>query len=411
MNSTQTSKGSWRRGIATLLIVAAGTTGLVSTAIAETSAEALSRGRDLLAAGQAAEARDLYRQILADDPSLREAHIGLGRAYLALGEYAYAKIAFESVMFFDDLPRDVHEQVEVYAGMAPDGEEDPRFRPFYYAQAGVGHFRENSTPASDLFGKTGPATFGNLDLGGGWAQDLNETYTFNGSLDLATRAYDRSDIRNDADLFWNFNLSRPIENDNLRFGVRGRVSYRGDSLFRNDFGLFGDYRVQLNEDQQLNVNMHVRTRRYPGELRNRTRDTASLSPRWTIAFNEGHTSLDLHAMVGRSWETKGRPDGNSDIWSAGASLDHAFSESLDAFFWAEYESESFSEHRTDLAPANPAVPLQRTDDLYYVGAGLVWSLGSGWTVRPEVLYEYEDSNLDALTYSGTELWVNVRKRF
>ncbi len=32
-------------------------------------------------------------------------------------------------------------------------------------------------------------------------------------------------------------------------------------------------------------------------------------------------------------------------------------------------------------------------------------------MRPEVLYEYEDSNLDALTYSGTEIWLNVRKSF
>jgi hypothetical protein len=251
----------------------------------------------------------------------------------------------------------------------------------------------------------------NLDAGGGWAMDLDETYSFNGSLDYEFRWYDDSDIRNDSDLFWNLNLSRPVDDDNLRFGVRGRVSYRGDGLYRNDFGLFADYRVHLSETQQLNFNLHLRTRRYPSELRDRTRDNVFLTPRWTIAMNDGKTSLDLHAMIGRSYETHGRPDGDSDVWSIGASLDHSFNEDLDAFLWFEYETEDFTVHRTDLAPANPDVPLQRTDDLYYVGAGLVWRLGSGWSVRPELLYEYEDSNLDALTYSGTEVWVNVRKRF
>jgi tetratricopeptide (TPR) repeat protein len=371
----------------------------------------LAEARALLQAGKAEEAAEIYRQILEADPDIREAHIGLGRAYLALGEYALAKIAFETVLFFDDLPRDVHEQVEIYAETAPDGAEDPRFRPFFYGESGLGHYRENSTPASDLFGKVGPSTFVNLNTGGGWAKDLNETYTFNGSLDYEFRWYDDSDIRNDSDLFWNFNLSRPVDDDNLRFGVRGRVSYRGDGLYRNDFGLFADYRVHLSETQQLNFNLHLRTRRYPSELRDRTRDNVFFSPRWTIALNEGRTSLDLHFMVGRSYETHGRPDGDSDVWSTGAALDHSFTDDLSTFIWFEYESESFSEHRTDLAPANPDIPVQRNDDLYYAGAGLVWQLGSGWSLRPELLYEYEDSNLDALTYSGTEIWVDIRKRF
>lgn len=365
----------------------------------------------LLQAGQAAEAEALFLQVLAADPSSKAAHVGLGKAYLAQGEYARAKIAFESVLFFDEAHLDLHELVGIYAETAPDGEEDPRFRPFYYAESGLGYYRENSTPASDLFGKVGPATFVNFDSGGGWAMDLNETYSFNGSLDYEFRWYDDDDIRNDSDLFWNFNLSRPVDDDNLRFGVRGRVSYRGDGLYRNDFGIFGDYRVHLSEDQQLNINVHLRTRRYPTELRDRTRDTATLTPRWTIAFNEGHTSVDLYATIGRSYETHERPDGNSDIWNFGGSLDHSFGESLDGFVWFEYESEAFSEHRTDLAPADPDIPLQRNDDLYYVGAGLVWGFGDGWTLRPELLYEYEDSNLDALTYSGTEVWLNVRKRF
>ena len=70
---------------------------------------------------------------------------------------------------------------------------------------------------------------------------MTERHSFNGTLDYRFRWYDDSDRRNDSDLRWNFNLSRPVDDDSLRFGMRGRVSYRGDGQYRNDWGVFGSY--------------------------------------------------------------------------------------------------------------------------------------------------------------------------
>jgi len=41
----------------------------------------------------------------------------------------------------------------------------------------------------------------------------------------------------------------------------------------------------------------------------------------------------------------------------------------------------------------------------------VWSFAPGWTVRPTFEYDWEDSNIPALTYSKTEFWLTVRKSF
>ncbi len=80
-----------------------------------------------------------------------------------------------------------------------------------------------------------------MRVGGGWNRSISDRHSFNGTLDYRFRWYDDSDRRNDSDLRWNFNLSRPVDDDNLRFGLRGRKSYRGDGQYRNDWGVFGGY--------------------------------------------------------------------------------------------------------------------------------------------------------------------------
>jgi hypothetical protein len=47
----------------------------------------------------------------------------------------------------------------------------------------------------------------------------------------------------------------------------------------------------------------------------------------------------------------------------------------------------------------------------YAGGGLIWSFAPGWTLRPAFEYDWENSNIPALAYSKTEVWVTVRKSF
>jgi hypothetical protein len=49
--------------------------------------------------------------------------------------------------------------------------------------------------------------------------------------------------------------------------------------------------------------------------------------------------------------------------------------------------------------------------LWHFGASLVWGFARGWSLRPTIEYNWEDSNIDALAYSSTEYWLTVRKSF
>jgi len=386
---------------------------LSGAAAAEDPAEAaMTRGSELLAAGDYAAARAAFGEALEADPSSVEAHLGLARAYYGLGEYSRAVLEFEKVLRFDNLPRDLLDQAATYDQAAADYAAGRAWRAFYYAETGIGNYRENSSTATDIFGGAGNHdTFWPLRVGGGWNTDLTERHAFNATLDYRFRWYDDSDRRNDSDWRWNVNVSRPVDDDSLRFGMRGRVSYRGDGQHRNDWGVFASYDVGLGPNDRLSLGGEVRERRYPsGPLRSRTRDIAELTGSWTHSLANGRTALTFGANLGQEWATQDRPDGDASFWGVNGELDHAFSDELDAFFWWSYLNEAYDDERPDFT-TDPDLLVVRNDDLWNFGGGLVWRFAPGWSLRPTFEYNWEESNIPALAYSSTELWVTVRKSF
>lgn len=396
--------GRWSRFMTVASLLLAGA--------AQAAAPDLAKAEQLLQAGQAAEAKALFQHALEADPSSVGAHLGLGRAYYALGEYARARIEFETVLQYDNLPNDLHGQTEIYDRAAADYAAGRNWRPFYYGETGIGNYRENASSATDIFGGAGNYdTFLPLRVGGGWNKGISERHSFNGTLDYRFRWYDDSNRRNDSDLRWNFNVSRPVDDDNLRLGMRGRASYRGDGQYRNDWGLFADYRIGLGANDQVTIGGEVRERRYPsGPLRDRTRDIAELTASWTHSLPNGRTSLTFGGQLTQEWATQERPDGNASMWGVNGEVDHSFRNTLDGFFWWSYVNESYDDERPDFT-SDPELLRVRNDDLWNFGGGLVWGFAPGWSLRPTFEYNWEDSSIDELAYSSTELWLTVRKSF
>jgi len=392
-----------------LLALSAGVVGAAPAIEAD-----VARGNELLAAGQPAEAKAVFEQALAADPSSVQAHLGLARSYHAMGEYARARIEFEAVLGYDlsMVAADLQTLTAIYEGVAEDYAAGRSWAPFYYAETGVGNYRQNSSKSTDLFGGAGNNdTFLPVRVGGGWSAPVSERHSFNGTLDYRFRWYDDSDRRNDSDLRWNFNLSRPVDDDSLRFGMRGRVSYRGDGQHRNDWGAFATYSIGFGDDDRLALTGEVRERRYPrGPLRSRTRDIAEFVALWTHSLANGRTSLTFGGSLSQEWATQERIDGDASIWSVRSALDHSFNDTLDAFFFLEYWDEAYDDERPDFT-TDPDLYVERTDELVYAGGGLVWSFAPGWSLRPTIEYDWEDSNIPALAYSKTEAWVTVRKSF
>ncbi|MGH8659140.1 MAG: outer membrane protein [Gammaproteobacteria bacterium] len=178
---------------------------------------------------------------------------------------------------FDNLPPDLLTQVETYDQAARQYlDEDRRLTGFGYAELGIGYYRVNSTRGTEAFGGGDRRnTFYNARVGGGLNYELSDNYSLDASLDYRFSYHDKDDIRNDSDWRWRTAVSRAFGEHNLAVGGRGRLSYRGDSIYRNDYGIFTNYRYRFDEDNQFTLGAEVRRRRYPeGRLGDRSRTTA-----------------------------------------------------------------------------------------------------------------------------------------
>ena len=363
-------------------------------------------GEAALRTGRAEEAKALFERALALQPDSVGAHLGLGRAYLAMGDYAQAKIEFETVLRFDELPADLQSQAEIYAAAALAYAQGRRLLASGYAIAGYGNYRTGARgggPDNDAFFSA--------RVGGNLNYALADSSALDGSLDYRFRDYDNPGRRNDSDLRWNGAFSRTVGEANWAAGVRGRVSYRGDGQYRNDFGAYGNYRLRVAADDQLAAGLEVRQRRYPnGPLRERTRNIVEATGSWTRAFLDGKASFTLAGQVGREFNTE-RADGDANFFGLSPSVSFAITEKLGgfAFFW--WQNDRYNIERLG-APGDSLVGIgTRNDNLYEAGGGLAWQFSPGWSLNPEVLYVRDQSNILAANYSSTEIWITLRRDF
>ncbi len=365
-------------------------------------------GEAALRTERAEQAKIFFERSLAASPSSVDAHLGLGRAYLALGDYASAKIEFETVLRFDDLPTDLHQQAEIYAEAARGYAEGKRLLASGYAILGGGNYRAS---ARGTIPEAENDRFFAARVGGNLNYELADGYALNGSLDYRFRDYDNANRRNDSDLRWNGAVSRNVGEGNWAAGLRGRVSYRGDGQYRNDFVLYGNYRLRLDPDNQVTVGAEIAQRRYPtGPLRERTRNIAGLNGSWTHALLDGKASFTLDGFAGREFNTQ-RPDGDANFFGLSPRLNFTISDKLGGFVFGWWQNDRYNVELLG-APGDSLVGIgTRNDNLYEVGGGLTWQFAPRWSLNPEILYIHDQSNILAANYSSTEIWITLRWDF
>jgi len=363
-------------------------------------------GEAALRTARTQEALVAFERALALQPDSVDGHLGLGRAYLARGDYARAKIEFETVLRFDDLPPDLESQVEIYAEAARAYAQGRRLLAAGYAIAGYGNYRTGATGGGPLNER-----FAAARLGGSLNYELADNYALDGSLDYRFRDYE-GDRRNDSDLRWNGAVSRTVGEGNWALGLRGRVSYRGNGTYRNDFGVYGNYRLRLDADNQVAAGLDVRQRRYPSNspLRERTRNIVELSGSWTRSLFEGKASFTLAGQAGREFNTQ-RADGDANFFGLAPSLNFSIAQNLGGFVFGWWQNDRYNIERLG-APGDSIVGIgTRNDNLYEVGGGLTWQFLPTWSLNPEILYVRDQSNVLAANYSSTEIWITLRKDF
>ena len=164
--------------------------------------------------------------------------------------------------------------------------------------------------------------------------DLGQNYALDASVYYRFRYYDNPDSRNDSDLRWKVGGSRAYGEKNLELGARGRTSYRGNGNYRNDYGLFTDYRYRLDPENQLIADVELqrlgalsrthtgRRELFFGGCQHRL---GPCSERWKIKH--------LADCARRLQFATSRPDGDSLVYGLAATYDFTFTKTVGGFLF------------------------------------------------------------------------------
>jgi hypothetical protein len=377
-------------------------------------------GRAALAARRPDHATLAFSRVLALDPRHGGALIDTGRAYLALGNFAQARAAFEALLSFDP-PAPVRAQLLEYLELARRGRRDEAARLSLqgYLAATLGRSSNvNQSPGqAQVFVPGFGASFqlseqnvrkpdrywslaGGLDL----ALPIGRGYSLIGGVELLERRNQREAAFDLGSAGGRLGFAAGGERDLLRVQLIAGRTYLGHSPNRDLAALSVEEHYALRADTRLVAYAQAgRLRHPPEELRIFDADflTAGLGGSKQIGQS---TTLFAGFAAGKENDIGGNPNG--DKRHVGLRLA------------AEIEVLPRTKLIATAAPQraqydrfDPAFLAERRDDRREYEAVLQYSLDGRLVLRAGVAYTVQRSNIPIFEFSRTDYWVTLRRDF
>ena len=375
--------------------------------------------RSALETGKASRASFIYERILATEPNYVGVRLEMGRAYLALGDYARAKLEFETVLRFDNLPPGLREQAEIYGRSADSLIAGKRLTGYGYVEAGYGY--DNNVQSATSDSSITVVNGGTLVLppealrkgdqyravaaGGELAYGLTQSFGIYGGADVRARFYPDIDTSDNLTIEGRTGIVVNGAASNLRVGVAGGEYWLDNQKIRNSIGMVADYRYLAGKQDQLTANVTGMRYRFPPEAFSlQDFDLYQVALGWLHSAADGRAAVGFTLLGGKEDATRARPDGDKPFWGLRLVLQGALLDSVSAFVLGGVQVGKY-------ALINDLFGERREDRLYDATAGLSWTFAKGWSLRPQVVYYKNDSNLGLYQYDRTDTSINLRVDF
>lgn len=368
-----------------------------------------------LESGDASRASFVYERVLAVDADQVRVRLEMGRAYLVLKDYARAKLEFETVLRFVNLPPDLREQALIYGKAAQDFLTGKKTVGFGYIEYGYGHdSNPKSAPeASEFLTPDGlviavdparSARFHSLVLGGEIIHALSDRFQIFGGADSRARFHPRLDTADFTTVDLRAGAGYTEGVNNLRVAATAGRYWLDYVQTRDAFGLSADYVRRLSETSQLSASLGGTRFRFSPLLELNDYDSGQASVGWLTTLNEGRGTAGLSVLAGAEKATRGRDGGDKPFFGGRLTLTHILTERIGVFFLAGAQ-------RGRYKLPDGIFLLRRSDTLYDAIAGLTWGVAPGWSVRPQIVHYRNKSNIEIYEYRRTEASINVRLDF
>jgi tetratricopeptide (TPR) repeat protein len=376
--------------------------------------------RSALETGNASKASFIYERVLAIEPNFVGVRVEMGRAYLALGDYARAKLEFETVVRIPNLPPDIRQQAEAYGKMADQYIRGKRTVAYGYLEYGFGH---DTNPLSAtlrnpivLSGGTlvelpvaslaSSSNYNAVSLGGEVVHSLAaKGFSVFVGADARTRFYNQLDTADYMNVDLRGGVAYGAGKHNIRFGLLGGRYFLDHRSLRDSYGGNVDYRFLASDTTQLTANITAIRFKYVNELlRANDYDLYQGVMGFSRSIASGRAIVGANLVGGYETADPNRQDGDKRFGGLRLVVQAAFTDRIGGFAsggttWNDYVAQ------------NALFGVQRRDILYDVTFGITVGIAAGWSVRPQAAYIRNASNIDLYKFDRTDVSVNIRKDF
>ncbi len=360
----------------------------------------------------------MFDRILTVNPSFAGARMDMGRAYFALKNDQAAKDQFDIVMS-QNPPETAKATAQKYLDAIAKREASRNNRWTAYAEGGFGH--DNNVNASTSQGQIvvpalGNAIFNlssnnletssNYFFGGGGAE---YTHVLTPNVRMMVGGDYRKRNNPDASQFNSETLGAHLgvrygeDENNVSVTLNKSRYYLDSDPNRDTTGVTGVWQYTVNPRYQISLFGAYNFIHYvPQAIKNEDINQTIGGIGWLYAMDaEGKTLISTSLFIGHEAEQRDRADGNKAIRGLRLAAFHSLREDLGVFG-------SFGIQEGDYKKENVAFVQERQDYQYDLSLGLNWKVAEQWSVKPQVSYNRNDSNIVIYDYDRADISVTAR---
>lgn len=363
----------------------------------------------------------MFDRILTVNPNFAGARMDMGRAYFALKNDQAAKEQF-NIVLSQNPPELAKNTAQKYLDAIAQREAARTNRWTAYVEGGFGHDSNVNSSTSQgqiVVPALGNATFtlsannletsSNYFFAGGGAE---YTHALTPNVRLLIGGDARKRNNPDASQFNSETLAGHVgvrvgeDENNFTITLNKSRYYLNDDPNRDTTGATGVWQYTVNPRYQISLFGAYNLVRYvPQALEAEDINQSIGGIGWLYALDpEGKALLSTSLFFGHEAEHRQRADGSKNIRGVRVGGQYSLRDNL-----ALYGSAGFQEG--DYEKQNVAFVTERKDYQYDGSLGLSWKVADQWSVRPQISYSRNDSNIVIYDYDRTDVSVTARWDF
>ncbi|MHB8667092.1 MAG: surface lipoprotein assembly modifier [Burkholderiales bacterium] len=376
-----------------------------------------------LDSGQPAKATLAFERVLATDPNFAGARLDMGRAYFQLGDFPRAKAELETVLTQNPPPA-AKATINNYLAAIEKRENEKKTRASGYLEVGVGHDSNVNYATSES--QIAVPALGNLTFtlnptgvkaasnylgsafGGEVSHQVNPKLGVFAGADVRARDNTGERMFNSVSTDGRAGVALGEGANVVRLGILAGNYQLNGKTNRDTSGINAEWRHLLNPANQLSGFAQYARYRFESDISVNNFNQSTYGANWLHVSSDGKGLLSASLFAGDESASL-RADGGKRFNGVRLGGQMQINDRTEVFAGLGAQFSRYQQANAAFSSATSS--LTRDDKQYDASLGINWHYNKLWTVRPQLAYMRNNSNIVIYQFDRTDVSVTLRRDF